>query len=125
MIPFCHRSSQRGLDTGKGHYCRRFDHRVISWWIIMDKDKFDMQRGYCRRLGHDVNFSYCRIAGQGRDGQDVPCFKIFDCWYERFDIQAFMKSHYSPEEIKALLIPPRDKVSTLFELIEKARKVRQ
>ena len=83
----------------------------------MDEDKINKQRGYCRRLGHDVDFSYCRIAGKG-----IPCFKIFDCWYERFDIQAFMESHYTPDEIKTLLAPPQDKVSTLYELIEKAKK---
>jgi len=83
----------------------------------MKENKFDTQRGYCRRLGHDVDFSYCRIGNQG-----IPCFKIFDCWYERFDIQAFMKSNYSAEEIKKILIPPQDKVSTLYDLIEKAKK---
>lgn len=83
----------------------------------MDEDKVDMERGYCRRLGHDVDFSYCRMAGQ-----PLPCFKIFDCWYERFDIKGFMESHYTPDEIKTLLTPPQDKVSTLYDLIEKARK---
>ncbi len=86
----------------------------------MDQNKFDIQRGYCRRLGHEVDFSYCRIADQG-----VPCFKIFDCWYERFDIQAFMTSHYSSEEITNLLAPPRDKVSSLYELIAKAKQAGQ
>ena len=83
----------------------------------MNENNFDAQRGYCRRLGHDVDFSYCRIASQG-----IPCFKIFDCWYERFDIKDFMASNYSSEEIKAMLAPPQDKVSTLYDLIAKAKK---
>ena len=83
----------------------------------MKEKEFDTQRGYCRRLGHDVDFAYCRVAAEDR-----PCFKIFDCWYERFDIQAFMDDCYSPQEIKEILTPPPDKVSTLFELIEKAKK---
>ena len=86
----------------------------------MNENKFDAQRGYCRRLGHDVDFSYCRIAAQG-----VPCFKIFDCWYERFDIKAFMEATYSSEEIKAMRAPPQDKISTLYDLIAKAKKANQ
>jgi len=86
----------------------------------MSEDKFDTQRGYCRRLGHDVDFSYCRMGTRG-----IACFKIFDCWYERFDVREFMESHYTPSQIKEILAGSKDKVATLYDLIEKAKKINQ
>jgi hypothetical protein len=80
-------------------------------------DQYDNLRIYCRILGHEVPFSYCR---QGAFGQ--PCRRIFDCWFEKFDIQKFMQEHFTQEQIQALLAPPTDKVVSLIELIRKAQQ---
>jgi len=68
-------------------------------------------------LGHDVPFSYCR-----EPGRDLPCRKVFDCWWETFDVEGFVREHFSEAEIGRILAPPADKMATLAELIERARQ---
>ncbi len=80
-------------------------------------DENDNRKIRCRMLGHEVQFGYCR---QGADG--VPCRKIFDCWFEIFDITQFMQQHYSAEQIKQIVAPPKPKMLTLVELIQQAQK---
>jgi len=83
----------------------------------MSIDRYDDKKLYCRLLGHEVPFAYCR---QGAASQ--PCRKIFDCWYETFDIQQFMQEHFTEEQIKALTAPPKPKMASLMELIQQAQK---
>jgi hypothetical protein len=71
----------------------------------------------CPMLGHDVPFSYCR-----QPGQEIPCRKIFDCWWEKFDIQTFIAENYSEEIREEITAPPKPKMLSLLELIEEARK---
>ena len=71
----------------------------------------------CPMLGHDVPFSYCRAPGR-----ELPCCRIGDCWWETFDVETFVRAHYSEEQIREILAPPRDKVVSIAELIERARK---
>ena len=78
-------------------------------------EQYDEEVCRCRMLGHDVPFRYCR-TGNGR-----PCSKIFDCWYERMPVEDFIRRHYSQEEIDQILSPPKPKIVTLVELIEKAK----
>jgi len=68
-------------------------------------------------LGHDVPFSYCRTCRE-----NFPCRKIFDCWFERFDIVSFMQEHFTEEELERITAPPEDKRVSLFELIKKAQE---
>ena len=77
----------------------------------------DHRRRRCPRLGHELEFSYCRLPGQA-----LPCTKIFDCWWETFDVAAFMREHFSPEQIERIGRPAKDKALALVELIEQARK---
>ena len=73
----------------------------------------------CPRLGSMVGFVYCRKCGDGQS----PCFKIFDCWWERFDVAAYFKDMLSEEEFVQLAMSrPKSKVSSLVELIEQARR---
>jgi len=37
-------------------------------------------------------------------------------------IEEFIRQHYSQEEIDQILSPPKPKITTLVELIEKAKK---
>lgn len=82
----------------------------------MEKEIFDKERGYCRMLGHELTFSYCRLAAGDR-----PCFKVLDCWFQRFDVDAYIRHHFSETEIADFLKPPKPKVLTLIDLIEQAR----
>lgn len=73
----------------------------------------------CPALGHDVPFAYCRAPAA-----PLPCRRILDCWWETFDVEAFVRGHFSEDQIRAILAPRPDKVATIVELIEQARKAR-
>lgn len=68
-------------------------------------------------LGHDVPFAYCRAPGS-----ELPCRRIFDCWWESFDVEGFIRSHYPREVIEEILAPRAGKMTTILDLIQKARK---
>ena len=71
-------------------------------------------------LGHPVPFSYCRAPGR-----DLPCPRIFDCWWETFDVEGFIRSHFSEADITRITRPPPDKRATILELIERARRAKE
>lgn len=80
-------------------------------------DRYDDKQFYCKRLGHYVPFSYCRQVNGG-----IPCNQVMNCTFESIDIQGYMREHYADDEISSILRPPRDKVSSLIDLIEQAKK---
>jgi len=80
-------------------------------------EQFDTEEGYCRKLGHHLNFQYCRTERNGK-----PCTKIYDCWFEKFDIAVFMQEHYSEADIDALNRIPSPKANTILELIWQAQE---
>lgn len=84
-----------------------------------DVTQHDRRKRRCPMLGHEVQFAYCRLPGS-----DTPCRKIFDCWWETFDVEAFIRAFYSEEEIARITAPRTDKVCSIVELIEKAKKAR-
>ena len=84
----------------------------------MSFDEHDERVLRCRRLGHEVTFHYCRTQ-EGR----TPCPSILDCWWEVFDVGAFLARVLEAGELEALVErQPRPKVVTLLELIEQARQ---
>ena len=68
-------------------------------------------------LGHEVTFSYCRAPGAA-----LPCRKILDCWWQTFDVDTFLHSHFTDEQIQQALAPPKDKAVSIVELIQQARR---
>ena len=82
--------------------------------MITDHDK---RKRRCPRLGNDVPFSYCR-----KPGEDIPCSKILDCWWEMFDINAFMQENYSKEILEEISKPPQMKTTSLLEMIQQVEK---
>jgi len=88
----------------------------------MDDDitAHDRRRRRCPMLGNDVPFSYCRAPAR-----DLPCRRIFDCWWETFDVRAFLGGHFTEDDIARILAPPKDRTVTLIELIERARKANE
>ena len=73
----------------------------------------------CPRLGGTVEFSYCRFC----DENNHPCFKIFDCWWEIFDVVAYMKKCLSPEQFEKLTQKKaKPKVVSIVELIHEIQK---
>ena len=79
-------------------------------------ERYDRMARRCPMLGHRITFSYCRAPGA-----DLPCRKIFDCWWESFDVLAFVGEHYGEAAIARITEPPQEKMLTLLELIERAR----
>jgi hypothetical protein len=52
-----------------------------------------------------------------------PCWKIKDCWWEQFDIHAFLAHNYSPDELQILLdAAPKPKLVSLFEIMQQAQR---
>ncbi|MBN2160116.1 MAG: hypothetical protein JW807_12030 [Spirochaetes bacterium] len=80
------------------------------------EESFDDKTGYCRSLGHYVPFQYCRTVNSG-----LPCSKIKDCWFEKLDIERFIGENYSKSEIEQIFTPRPEKISTLIDLINKAK----
>lgn len=83
---------------------------------MADRDHIERR---CPRLGGPVSFGYCRTCGEDKG----PCFKVLDCWWERFDVVGYFK-HRLPEEKLAQLqcAPPPNKVTSLVELIRQAKE---
>ena len=77
----------------------------------------DRRTRRCPMLGHPIEFSYCRSPGS-----PLPCRKVFDCWWETFDVESFVRAHYSEKEIEKVLAPRKDKMSSIVELIQQARR---
>ncbi|MCK5098907.1 MAG: hypothetical protein KAR45_12445 [Desulfobacteraceae bacterium] len=72
----------------------------------------------CPRLGHQINFSYCRSENKG-----IPCFKTLDCWYHHFDVHTYLKDKLTEQDFKkAFLNKGKPKVFSLLDLIEQAKE---
>ncbi|MBT8763856.1 hypothetical protein KFV02_07915 [Desulfohalobiaceae bacterium Ax17] len=72
----------------------------------------------CPRLGHQVSFSYCR-----RENQGLPCYKMISCWQTYFPVESYLRQELDQEEWqKTFNSPPKPKILSLVELIEKAKE---
>lgn len=73
----------------------------------------------CPRLGGSVAFHYCRTSGD----ESLPCWKIFDCWWEYFDVVTLLRT-YLPEDVvdRIANTRPKPKITSLVEIIEQAKK---
>jgi len=75
----------------------------------------------CPRLGHQINFSYCRSENSG-----LPCFKTLDCWFPHFNVHAYLKDKLAEDDFKkAFLNTGKPKVFSLMELIEQAKQKKE
>jgi hypothetical protein len=71
----------------------------------------------CPRLGDELNLAYCI-----KESGDLPCSRIINCWVPCFDIISFLKETMAPDELsKFINLRPKDKVTSLVELIEAAK----
>ncbi len=75
----------------------------------------------CPRLGSPITFQYCLISGE----DDTICGKILDCWWERFDVENYLKNNMSAAEFNSLMAraeKPPNKISSIVEIVEAAKK---
>ncbi len=84
-------------------------------------EEYDVLTIYCPQLGGEIPFRYCR-----RVNEDLPCRKIMVCWEFRIEISKFLGEHYSIDQIQCALAPPtKNRIDTILELIEKAKKLKE
>ena len=81
-----------------------------------DIEQYDGRSTYCRMLGHQITFGYCR-----KPGRELFCSRIRDCWTGKIEIDEYIQKFFSPEEIAQALKPAVPKVASLLELIKKAQ----
>jgi hypothetical protein len=55
----------------------------------------------------------------------LPCRFIVGCWQGKMDIEALLREHYSEEELDRIFAPPKPKIESLVELMEKVQKEKQ
>ncbi len=77
----------------------------------------DERSRHCPKLGHQITFSYCRLPGM-----ETPCGKIYDCWWEAFDITTFMKANFSEEVRKKVTAPPPPRAMSLLDIMKQAQE---
>ena len=84
----------------------------------MNKSKDHLEQR-CPRLCGSVSFHYCRTCGD----ESLPCWKIFDCWWEYFDVVTLLRT-YLPEDVvdRIANTRPKPKIASLVEIIEQAKK---
>jgi hypothetical protein len=72
----------------------------------------------CPMLGGAVTLAYCEQCGEAQK----PCHKIFDCWWENFDVAGYLEGRLTAEEYQNLIHSrPQSKFCSLLDCIEKAR----
>jgi hypothetical protein len=85
-----------------------------------DVDSERLLQRRCPRLGGPVTFRYCRTCS----GDQKACWKIFDCWWEIFDVQRYLKDTLDGNEYQRLIETrqPQPKMASLLEIVQKTRK---
>jgi hypothetical protein len=74
----------------------------------------------CPRLGHEITFSYCL-----RESGAFPCSRIVSCWSVVFDVESFLHANMAASVWASFNnAKPKDKVTSLIEIIEAAKKKR-
>jgi len=84
-------------------------------------DQYDEKETYCRKLGHFIKFNYCRK--EKADKKELPCAKILDCWFEKIPVHDFINENYLKNDIAYIFQSSKPKITSILELIEKAKKI--
>ena len=72
----------------------------------------------CPRLGDEIAFSYCL-----RESGAFPCFRIVSCWSSVFDVESFLHTNMIAQDWASFNnAKPKDKVTSLLEIIEAAKR---
>jgi hypothetical protein len=81
-------------------------------------ENFDQLEIRCPRLGGQVTFAYCRV-----EGGDLPCMRIVVCWQPCLPIAEYLRESLSPAQLERFAEQkPKERIATLVELIESAKK---
>jgi hypothetical protein len=82
------------------------------------KTEHDHKLTRCPKLGDEMTFAYCL-----REAGDLPCARIIPCWQTAFDVADVLKACLPPEQWESFTrAQTKDKMSSLLEIIEKAKR---
>ena len=82
------------------------------------KTEHDHKLTRCPKLGDEMTFGYCL-----QEAGDLPCPRIVSCWFRAFDVAKVLDEHLTSEQRQRFALgAPGDKVSSLIEIIERAKK---
>ncbi len=70
----------------------------------------------CRILGHEVPFHYCR----SQPG-DPLCRNILNCWWEHFDVAAFLLDHMPEEHRRLMEKQPTSRLGQIMDAVDRAK----
>lgn len=71
----------------------------------------------CPKLGGQVTVAYCL-----KEAGALPCSRIIHCWQSYFPVEEYLRNRLTPEDWKRCFNQkPKEKISTLVELIEAAK----
>jgi hypothetical protein len=83
-----------------------------------ESERYDSLEIRCPRLGGEVTFKYCRV-----EGGELPCMRIIACWQCCIPIEAYLRETLSPDQLERFAQQrPKERIATLVELIEAAKK---
>ena len=75
----------------------------------------------CPRLGGEVPFSYCE-----REAEGLPCRQIVRCWEAGFPVEAYLRDTLPSEAWERFCRQvPKDRMTTLIDLAEAAKRRRK
>jgi hypothetical protein len=71
----------------------------------------------CPKLGGQITFAYCL-----KESGKLPCSRIINCWQPYFPVEDYIRKCLTPEDWERCFNQkPKEKISTLLELIEAAK----
>ncbi len=73
-----------------------------------------VQHFWCPLLGQPINFGYCRGYQKG-----LPCSRVVTCYQAHFNVAAYIREHYTQEEMEAFLAQPPSRVETMAQTLAK------
>ncbi|HEX2769846.1 MAG TPA: hypothetical protein VHN12_11265 [Geobacteraceae bacterium] len=81
-------------------------------------DVYDHLEIRCPRLGGQVTFAYCRV-----EGGELPCMRIVACWQSCLPIAEYLRDRLAPDQLERFTEQkPKERIVTLVEMIEAAKK---
>ena len=87
----------------------------------MTDHRIEDQERRCPRLGGVISYRYCMISGN----DNLPCFKILDCWWETFDVENYLQQVMTEPAFNLFIQSaraPQNKVCSILEIANLARR---
>ncbi len=73
---------------------------------------------YCNQLGMLTAFSYCTSVNNG-----MPCRNIIGCWRARCDILAFLRKHFTDDQLRDVFSGiPRSRIDRIIDVLRESGK---